>query len=149
MKLRLPKNLWLWMPASALLAFLGIAAVGWMREKHDVRTNQERFHQRALEFRAKIGQIHEGDSLAKVLSLFPGSDRDLVDGSGQIEFSGATDYEESPAVINVEFESHRLNIVAGKVQSIDRFSRVRHGDRFGTGGIFHYFKRAWYSTRHD
>lgn len=105
MKLRLPKNLWLW-SASALLAFLGIAAVGWMREKHDVRTNQELFHQRALEFREKAGQIQEGDSLTKVSSLFPGSDRDLVDGNGQIEFSGATDYEESPAVINVEFESH-------------------------------------------
>lgn len=148
MKLRLPKNLWLW-SASALLAFLGIAAVGWMREKHDVRTNQELFHQRALEFREKAGQIQEGDSLTKVSSLFPGSDRDLVDGNGQIEFSGATDYEESPAVINVEFESHRLNIVAGKVQSIGTFSSVRHGDRFGTGGILYCFKRAWYSTQHD
>lgn len=149
MKPRHPKRLWLWLPASALLAFFGIAAVGWMREKHDVRTNQERFHQRALEFRAKVGQIHEGDSLAKVLSLFPGSDRNLVDASGQVEFSGATDYEESPSVINVEIEVHRLNIVAGKVQSIDTFSAVRHGDRFGKGGIFYYFNRAWYSTQHD
>ncbi|PAW75300.1 MAG: hypothetical protein B9S38_01965 [Verrucomicrobiia bacterium Tous-C4TDCM] len=149
MKLRLPKHLWFWLLASLPVAFLVIAAVGWMREKHDIRTNQERFHQRALEFREKAGQIQEGDSLTKVLSLFPGSDRDLVDGSGQIEISGATDYEESPTVINVVFEVHRLNILAGKVQSINTFSGMRHGDRFGTGGIFYYFKRAWYSTQHE
>lgn len=149
MKPRHPKRLLLWLPASAFLAFFVVAAVGWMREKHDVWTNQERFHQRALEFREKVGQIQEGDSLTKVLSLFPGSDRDLVDASGPIEFSGATDYEESPSCINVEFEVHQLSIVGGKVQSIRTFSRIRHGDRFGTGGIFYYFKRAWYSTLHE
>lgn len=147
MKICVTKHLLGWSIVGLLAIFHLIAGIGWLRERHDVRVNQERFRALEREFREKFDQIHEGDSLEKVIRLFPGSDRDMVSGSGKIEFIIRTGYEENSSCTNVKEKTAQLIIVAGKVARADvAGGGGKHMDRFSPPTPWYYFWRAWRSS---
>ena len=112
-----------------------------------MRTIQERFSRWGRETRAKLGEIHEGDSLEKVQRLFPEGVAKLVDGTGEIRIFLYTGYQENSTCTNISRETECIRLVSGKVvPSAQGAGGGSHMDRFAPPSPWYYFSRAWYSS---
>lgn len=132
----------------SVLAFFVIVGIGSKRERRDIRANQEWCETVGRERRALLAQIKEGDSLAKLMQMFPNAYQDLTEGSGDVMVPVYTDYDESPICTNIFYESHHFAVTAGRIMEKSGIgSGSRHMDHFRDGGAWYYFRRAWRSTK--
>jgi len=138
---------WLWWLVSVLAAFFfGTAAVGWYRERHDVDVMRVRYRRIEAELESKIEKVGDGVSLETFKEMLPSTYQDQE--SGEWVVSIVTDYSENPYCTN-HFHKKVYFVHAGDiVKPVRDKSAVgcSHGDRFGRGGIWYYFGRAWYTT---
>ncbi len=126
--------------------FFGAAAVGWQREKHDVRVIRAEFREREAKIRSAIDELGEGVSLETFNELLPNAYYDKEDEEWIVWIP--TGYDENPACTNTYTESKYFRLDGSLVRPVEFKSGVggMHGDRFGPGGVWYYFWRAWYSS---
>jgi len=125
------------------------AAVGWWREKKDIQLIREHFREREAAIRAAISEVDEGVPLARFKELFPDAPYDQEDQEWVVSIP--TGYDENPACSNV-FRENKYFTLSGEVVRpvpLKRGGGVSHGDRFGSGGAWYYFWRAWYSSSEE
>ena len=148
--LRIPRPRWYQVLLTLVGLFLGIAGVGLIRERLDVRKHQQIIRERLVEFERKLALLRVGDPLEKVNELFPGSGDEVADGEGEIELYYRRDYAENPAYINHFYWRYVIAISSGRVSEIERrMGKTTHWDCFGSSGPLYYFGRAWYSSVRD
>jgi hypothetical protein len=129
-----------------VVGFFGIAGVGWLRERHDVRVMREKFQREEAEVRGKLEEIGEGVLIGEFNRIFPNARRD--EGSGEWSVWIPTGYEETPFFTNISDERVYFELEDGVVRQMKnkRSAGGLHADRFGPGGFFYYFLRAWRSS---
>jgi hypothetical protein len=126
--------------------FFATAAVGRWREKHDVETIRAHFREREAEIRSAIAKVGDGVPLESFKALFPNAYYDKQDREWVVSIP--TGYDENPACTNT-FEENEYFSVDGEVVKPVEFKSGGggiHADRFGPGGVWYYFWRAWYSS---
>ncbi len=125
------------------------AAVGWWREKRDVQVIQELFREREAQIRAAVAEVGEGVPLERFRKLLPGAYYDEDDQEWVVWIP--TGYSETPGCTNTFKETGHFRLDGAIVRPVEfKSGRVfSHGDRFGPGGIWYYFWRAWYSSVDD
>jgi len=84
--------------------FFVIAGIGYLRERHDERVEQERGRPMARELTERASEIRIGDPLEKVLLLFPEACGDFSGGKGDVVVPGF-----------MGSNSHCFSIVSGRV----------------------------------
>jgi hypothetical protein len=141
-KLRL--TLWLGSLLSAF--FLGTAAVGLLREQQDVKVIQKKYNEIAINLRTKIEQVGEGVPRETFTNILPSAYFDTRDNEWVVSIP--TSYNESPACTNTGMERKYFRNEGDRVVPVKDKVGVggKHGDRFGPGGLWYYFWRAWYSS---
>ena len=129
-----------------LVAFLGIAAVGWFRERHDIEVMRARYRQIEIELRSKIDQVGDGVPLEVFQQILPNAGHDPYSDEWIVFIP--TGYDENPACTNKMHKSLFFKVNGDLVKPVEFKSGIggTHGDRFGPGGVLYYFWRAWYST---
>ena len=147
MKLRSNKLRWiLWLVSLPAAFFFGTAAVGWYREKHDVGVKREQYRQREAELRSKIEKVGDGVSLEAFKEMLPSAYHDQERGEWVVSI--VTKYDENPSCTN-HFCVREYFVLEGDIVKPVKFKSaagLSHGDRFGPGGVWYYFSRAWYTT---
>lgn len=126
--------------------FFGTAFVGWLREKHDVKAIRAHFREREVEIRSAIAKVGEGVSHQTFKELLPNAYYDKEEAEWIVRIP--TGYYENPASTNTFEETEYFRSDGGVVRPV-RFKKGiggTHADRFGLGGVWYYFGRAWYST---
>lgn len=126
--------------------FFTTAAVGLWREKQDERTIRTHFRERETEIRSAIAKVGDGVPLEKFKALLPHAYYDKQDREWVVRIP--TGYDENPACTNT-FEENLYFFADGEVVKPVQFKRGGgglHADRFGPGGVWYYFWRAWYSS---
>lgn len=128
------------------LFFFGTAAVGWQREKYDVRIIRTLIQEREAEIRSAIMKVGEGVPLEAFNELLPNAYYDKEDEEWVVRIP--TGYDENPACTNTYRESEYFRLDESLVKPVRAKGGVggSHGDRFGPGGVWYYFWRAWHSS---
>jgi hypothetical protein len=128
------------------LFFFGTAAVGWQREKHDVRNIRALIQDREAEIRSTIAKIGEGVELEAFKELLPNAHYDKKNDDWVVWIP--TGYDESPACTNTSWQGAYFWLDGSLVKPVEAKGgvRSRHGDRFGQGVVYYYFWRAWHSS---
>lgn len=146
MNLRDRKLRWLWISVGIFATFLGIAAVGWFRARHDIEVMRVRYRQLEIALRSKIDQVGDGVPLEVFKQILPNACHD-PQRSEWIVFI-PTGYDENPACTNKDEESRYFKVDGDVVKPVEFKIGIggHHYDRFGPRGVLYYFWRAWYST---
>lgn len=126
--------------------FLVTAAIGWWREKRDVQTIRSLYAERESQVRTAITNVGDGVPINRFKELFPHASFDEQDQEWVIRIP--TGYDENPACTNTftKTEFFRLDGDIVRPVKFKSGSGFSHGDRFGPGGVWYYFWRAWYSS---
>ena len=143
---RRPLRILGWGVLLAVPFFLATAAIGWWREKRDVQTIRGLFAEREAQLRLAIAEVGDGVPLEHFKELFPHAYYDEQDQEWVVWIP--TGYDENPACTNTFRETEYFRVDGNIVRPVEFKGGVggRHGDRFGTGGVWYYFWRAWYSS---
>ena len=117
-----------------------------MREKNDVKTIRAQLKASEMEIRSAIAKIGDGVPLEVFHELLPEAYYDNKNDEWRITIP--TGYDENPACTNLFSEDVFFRLDGSTMKPVE-FKSGRgfsHGDRFGVGGAWYYFWRAWYSS---
>lgn len=136
----------LWLGSLLSAFFLCTALVGLLREKRDVKKIQDKYNRIAKNLQTKIEQVGEGVPRETFTKILPNAYFDTRDNEWVVTIP--TRYSESPACTNTGMEKRFFRNEGDRVVPIRNKGGVgvSHGDRFGMGGVWYYFWRAWYSS---
>lgn len=143
---RRPLRILGWMLLVVVTFFFATAAIGWWREKRDVQTIRLLFAERESQIRSAITEVGDGVPLNRFEELFPNAYFDEQDQEWAVWIP--TGYDENPACTNITREAEFFRLDGDIVRPVKFKGGVggHHGDRFGPGGVWYYFWRAWYSS---
>jgi hypothetical protein len=125
---------WIGWLLAPIVMFFVVAGIGYLRERHDERIEQERIRPMARELTERVDKVEMGDPLEKVLLLFPEAFWDR-------NFNGDTRDLVVPGLLSSG--SHCFSIDSGKVVYYsERPVKAGPTDWFPPGP-WYYFLRAW------
>jgi hypothetical protein len=126
--------------------FFATAAIGWWREKRDVQTIRSMLAQRELQIRSAITKVGNGVPINEFKELFPNAY--FIERDREWAVKIPVGYKESPTSTSADSVTKYFKLDGDIVKPVQFKSAIgfSHGDRFGLGGVWYYFGRAWYST---